>query len=471
MKRILLFGTLLFGIISAATAQSQPWTLQQCIDSALARNLNIRQRGLDVQTARVNNQQARANQLPGFNANVSHGMNQGRSIDPFTNTYVNQKINFANYGASGDVLLFNGLSLQNNIRRTAYATNAARMDQQQERDNVTLNVILAYLQVLNNEDLVAISEAQAEVTRLQVERLEKMNEQGAISPPMLYDLRGQLKGEEVAIVNGLNALEISKLTLAQLMNLDYDSTMTVARVSLENALAPYQGTADAVYENALNRFAMVQAADLRTRSAMAAVKVARGQFYPSLFLSGNANSNYSSLAQTENFVGSSEVATDAYVLVNGGKSPVMVKQDKYNSQRIAYTDQIRNNIFTGIGVTLRVPLLNSLQTRNQVRLAKINVQTASLAEENTRLQLRQAIEQAHLNMTNAWQRYTVLQEQVEAYAESFRAAEVRFNAGAGTTVDYILAKSRLDNSNLNLVLARYDYVLRTKVLDYYNGRQ
>jgi outer membrane protein len=338
-----------------------------------------------------------------------------------------------------------------------------------------LNVILAYLQVLNNEDLAAVSKAQVAVSKLQVERLEKLNREGAISPPILYDLQGQLKGEEVNVVNALNAVETAKLTLLQLMNLPYDSAMMLTRDGTEGIPVRYALTSEAVYQNALDRLALVKASSLRRKSAEAAVKVAKGQLYPTLLLSGNINSNYSSVARRENQIGSSEITTDAYVFVNGGKTPVIAPQKNIAYESIGYTDQVKNNVSTNIGVGLRIPLLNALQTRNQIRLAKVNVRTAELVEESTQLQLRQAIEQAHLAMVNSWQRYKVLQEQVAAYAESFRAAEVRFNAGVGTlvtySVDYLLAKNRLDQANLNLVVARYDYVLRTKVLDFYNGVQ
>lgn len=462
---------LFFGLTIAAAAQPAQWTLQQCIDTALARNLLIRQRGLQIETAQVNYRQAQGQRLPGVSAGVEHGIQQGRSIDPFTNAYVNQQINYASYGVGGEVTLFNGLSLKNSARQTAYATDAARMDQQQERDDVTLDIILAYLQVLNNEDLVQISKAQVAVTQQQVERLEKLNKEGAISPPLLFDLRGQLKGEEVNVVNAVNAVQTSKLALLQLMNLPYDSATTLARAGIETTLNRYPLTADAVYQNAVDRLSMVKAASLRIRSAEASVRAARGQFYPTFSLSGNLASNYSSIAKRENLVGAADVATGAYVLVNGGKTPVMATQNNYVSQKIAYFDQVRNNVFTNVGFVMRVPLLNALQTRNRVKLAQINVKNAALVEENTKLQLRQAIDQAYLNLTNSWDRYNVLLEQVAAYGESFRAAEVRFNAGVGTSVDYMIAKGNYDRASLNLVVAKYDYVLRTKVLDYYNGVQ
>ena len=471
----LVFLFLFFSFARIATAQNNRWNLQQCIDTALTRNFQIRQRGLQAQTASVYQRQASENRLPNLNAAVEHGIQTGRSIDPFTNAYVNQKINYGTYSVGSEVTLFNGLSLNNSVKQYAYAANAARMDEQQQKDETTLNVILAYLQVLNNEDLATIAKAQTAVTRQQVDRLEKANEVGAISPPALYDLRGQLKGEEVAVVNALNAVQTAKLTLLQYMNLPYDSTMTISREGIDNALMRYPATADMVYQNALDKLAVVKAAEFRTRSAEAAVRAFRGQLYPTLSLSGGLGSNYSSIAQRQNLIGTSEVTTDGYVFINGDKTPVMTQQNNYASQKINYGDQVRNNISTNVGLIVRVPILNGLRTRNNIKLAEINVKNAALIEDNTKLQLRQAIDQAYLYMSNAWEEYKARIDQVAAYAESFRAAEVRFNAGAGTMltywVDYLIAKNNYDQATQRLVLAKYDYILRTKVLDYYSGKQ
>jgi outer membrane protein len=180
------------------------------------------------------------------------------------------------------------------------------------------------------------------------------------------------------------------------------------------------------------------------------------------------NTNYSSAATQDRLVNMEEVPTSNYVLVNGVKTPVVVKQPTYTSDKISYNTQLKNNVFSGIGIGVRVPIFNSLQARNRVRLAAIEYKNTALIEEGTKRQLRQDVEQAYLNMTNAWDRYKITAEQVAAYAESFRAAEVRFNAGVGTSVDYLIAKNNLDRANLNLVMARYDYILRKQVLDYYN---
>ena len=467
MNRVFITAVIFLFISAASWAQSTTYTLEQCIQTALNNNFDVKQRELQVESAEVAYKQSKANLLPDVNGNVTHGINSGRSIDPFTNAYVNQKVNYASYGIGSGVLLFNGLSLQNGIRQYNYAYNAAKMEHQQVKENLVLSVILAYLQVLSNEDLVALSLQQAGVTAKQVERLEVLHKQGAINPPQLHELRGQLKEGELTIVNNQNTLANAKLALAQLMNIPFDNTMTVERISMEELLNKYPSSSTEVYNNAMNHLALVKAAELRKKSAEAAVKSVRGQLYPSVVLNGNLNTTYSSGATRDILLNSMETATADYILINGSKVPVMTSVNNYSSEKIVYGSQLKNNIFSNVGVTLRIPIFNALGVRNRVKLASIELRNTELLQQNTQVQLRQDVEQAYVNMSNAWDRYKILIDGVAAYTEAFRAAEIRFNAGLGTSVDYLIAKNNLDRASLNLVMAKYEYLLRKRILDFY----
>ena len=440
MKRTY-FYLLMMALMAQLGLFAQPsykFTLQQCIDTALAKNIGVKQSVLLTEAQEVNLKQARANLLPDLSATVNHGINQGRSIDPFTNTYVNQAINFASYGLGSGVVLFNGRSLQSSVKQNAFAYDASRMELQQAKDNLTLNVILAYLQVLNSEDLVSSSMKQKELSAKQLERLEILDKQGAISPAQVADVKGQLMNDELNILNLRNQLETAKLSLAQLMNIPYSKNMTLERINADEFLTNYVRNSNEVYETALQQFSLVKSVELRKKSAEYALKSAKGTLYPTLLLNGNMQTNYSSVAQNA-------------------------------TGKIAYKDQIENNIFYTLNLGLRIPIFNSFRARNNIRLADIAVRNSELVEENTKVQLRQQIEQAHLNMTNAYERYKTLLEQVSAYTTSFKAAEARFTAGVGTSVDYLIAKNNLDRANINLITAKYDFVLRKKVLDYYQN--
>lgn len=464
------FVFLIAGLLASSAGHAQKkWTLQQCIDTALANNIPLKQTALLVETENINRKQARLNLLPAASGSISHGINQGRSIDPFTNGYINQRVGYGSYNLGSNVVLFNGLSMQKSIRQFALSYQAAESDLQQARDNLMLDVILAYLQVLNDEDRLSLSARQRGVSRNQLDRLQILDKEGAISPSEVSDIRGQLMDAELSVVNSRNALESSRLALTQLMNIPYNKTMQLERIDMAELAATYPATPDEIYRKALDQLALVRSASLKTQSAQAAVQAIRGQLFPSLVLSGSATTNYSSAASKDILLSSSFITTPDYVILNGAQVPVVSKQSTFSSEKIAYRSQLGNNIFSSINVGLRIPLFNSSLVRNQIRQARIVVRNNELIEENTRIQLRQQIEQAYLNMTNALDRYKVLQEQVDAYTQSFKAAEVRFNAGVGTSVDYTIAKNNLDRSTTNLVNARYDFLLRKKVLDYYFG--
>lgn len=454
----------------AQTGAQRTLTLKECVETAIQNNLEVRQTDLQMQAAAVNLKQAKANLLPDLFANLGHGFNQGRSIDPFTNQYINQEVLFGNYSVSSAVTLFNGFQLKNLIRQNSLTLEANKMDLQQRKENLTLNVILAYLQILTNQEQLVQSTNQADVTRRQVERLTTMNEAGAIVPALLYDLRGQLANEELNIINSRNAVNSARLTLSQLMNIPYDQSLAVEKLTLDQFDLNYAADPRTIFENSSKELALIKAADLRKQSAGKGVQVARGLYYPSVGLSGSFNTNYSNAAMQNTPLGTVEVPSSDYVNVGGNKVPVVTQRTNFSSERISYFNQFNNNRSTSLFLSVRVPIFNRFRAKNQVALAKIDLQSAEVAAATVRNQLNQNIEQAYFNMTAAQERYKTLQGQVSDFAESFRVAEVRFNAGAITQVDYLIAKNNVDRSRINLISARYDYLFRAKILDYYQGR-
>jgi outer membrane protein len=465
MKHCFVACALLFG----SMANGQLLTLKDCIETAIKNNIEVKRAEWQSATDKVSWKQSKASQVPLVNAGISHGVNQGRSIDPFTNSYVNQEVSFANYSINSTVVLWNSGNLRNATQRDALSFEAGKMDVQQAKDNITVNVILAYLQVVNNDEQLELAKQQSIVTRQQVDRLDVLNRQGAIAPATLYDLRGQLAADELNEINAKNNLENSKLTLAQLMNIDYSPAMQVEKIAAGTDLVLYADQPDVIYTLASKDLAIVKASDLRKQAALKEISAAKGGRLPSVVLNAGLGTNYSSAASTLDLINVTDVATDDYVMIGGNKVPVISPQNNYSSRKISYMDQWKNNFNSGISLGLRIPLLNGAQARNRINLAKIQQDRTEFESQNIKTQLKQNIRQSYLNMTAAFERYRKLQQQVADFTESFKAAEVRFQAGVGTSVDYIIAKNNLDRARGNLIAARYDYMLRTKVLDFYRG--
>ena len=475
MKSVCVICLYVYGVLESVPGHGQgnasgALTLQQCVETGIANNLQVQQSGFQAETNKINWNQAKLNRLPDLNATVNHGINQGRSIDPFTNSYINQQVNYAGYGLGSGVVLFNGFYLRNTVKQNAFAYEASKMDWQQAKNDLMISIILAYLQVLNNEDLLTQSLNQAELSKKQVERLDILNQEGAIPPSQLADLRGQYANDRLTIIDAHNLLESSKLTLSQLMNVPYDKNMSLARVGADSYVTKYDYTPDRIYQEALQQFSLVRAVDLRQQSAEKGVKAEKGKLFPTLSLNGNVNTNYSNAARRDIFLNTTDVTSSDYVVVNGTPSQVIRRQDNYTSEKINYGKQLNNNLFTSVSLNLNIPLFNSLLVRNRIKQAVIALKNSEATAKTTKTQLQQSIEQAYINMATASERYKTLLEQVNAFTESFHAAEIRFNAGVGNSIEYLTAKNNFDRANINLIIAKYDFVLRTKILDYYQGR-
>ncbi len=445
------------------------YSLEQCVQIATDQNLNVKQAEWQAQTDKAYWQQARAGMMPLLNTDISHGINTGRNIDPFTNTYNTQTIAYGNYALNTSITLWNGGAVRKSIAQNRLTWEADQMDLQQTRENITINVILAYLQVLNNRELLALADSQARVSRQQVERLAVMNREGAVSPYQYEDLKAQLANDNIGAANALNALVSARVSLFQLMNIPYNEQASF--LAVDSTAEQIAEPAAPIYATAVETLPMVKAATLRNQAAMARLSAAKAARLPRLYLSGALGTTYSSAAATARFTGSTDVASGDYVSLNGNKLPVYTVQNSYVSSRIPYTSQFTNNFYSGIGIGISIPLLNAASARTQVRLAEVATRQAAFTENTTKVQLSSQVQQAHVNYTTALMRYRELQLQVSAYTESFRSAEIRFNNGVINSVDYLVAKNNLDRSRGNAIACKYDVLLRSKILAYYSGRK
>lgn len=439
MKSLFTIFLQLIYLSSAVTAQ-QPvlnsYSLKQSLEIALANNLQVKQSEFQARSAGIALKQEKSNLLPDIFASINHGLSQGRSIDPATNGYVNDNVSYANYALSGGITLFSGLVLRNQIKRSAYVYQASAMEEQQAKDNLALKVVIAYFQILNNEDQVSQARLQKEITISQIERLQILDKKGAIAPAQLSDLMGQLANDELSLINSQNNLNSSKITLAELMNVAYTRDFKVERIPSDEFSEKSLDAPEDIYILALEQLATIKGTTLRTKSAAQSVKIAKGLNSPQLRLNSDLLSNYSSAATPD----------------------------------LSLPEQLRSNYSSSYNLSLRIPILTSDRTRNRLALAKIELESAKRVEETTKLQLKQVVDLAWFNKTTADERLRILNEQLIAFKASFQSAQIRLNAGVGTVVDYMIAKNNLDRTSINLINARYDWLLRVKILDYYKGQ-
>ena len=468
-KHILLIAIFLLmaqtGHVQNQTTKS--YSLEECIAIALENNLDLKSTNLRANTAKVNHQQAKANLLPSINGTFNLGVNDGRSIDPFTNDFINQELTFSNMGLSLDMTVFNGFRLLNAAKQNRLNREAAALEVEAARQDLVLNVTLTYLQVLNNKAVLDLTKQRYEATKKQLKIQEDFYKNESGNPADYADLLGQIANDETSILVSESNLNSSKQDLIRLLNLP--ENVSIDAESLMIDMASYSLTADEVYKEALQNLVTFQANEKRIEAAKKGISVAKSQFTPEVSIFGGINTNYSSAAQIFNMTGTEIVDTGLFVNVNGQDLPVLNEQTNFEAQTISFKDQLDNNLNTVIGVSVSVPLFNGFRAKNNVALQKIQVEESILELERTHLDIKNTIAQVHFDMDAAFNRYQSLLNQVEAYEESYRINEIRFNSGISNFLNYVTSKNNLDNAKVNLANAKFDYLLRVKVLDYYRG--
>jgi outer membrane protein len=468
--------------ISSIQAQDQKtsWALQECVDYAFANNLAIRRSELQVRNSEALLFQSRAGQLPTVNAFADHSYRSGRIIDPFTNQFKEQQIQSNSFGANGRLNLFSGFQQRNLIKQNQTDVEANLLGVEQSKYDVALNVALGYLQVLSTKELLAVAINQVAQSELQVQRTEKLVNAGSQPQTNLLDLQAQLALDRASLVTAQNNFTIAKLNLMQAMNLPAQSTFDVQDVPVGDPnTSDYDKNPQQIYEIAEKTLPSVKSADMRVKSSRLGLAVARGGLYPTLSLNGSINTAYSSGAPKQRYVadGSGSTKVDVpsetqYIDINGVRTPVIETQEIPNGSRqdFGYFDQLDFNLGKTVSLSLNIPIFSGWQTRTNISQSTILNKTNELDAQDIRIQLRQTIEQAYNSMLAAAATYNATREQVTALELAFRATESRFNVGLLNSVDYNLAKVNLDRARANLVSAKYDYVFRTKILDFYQNK-
>lgn len=459
----------------AQTTASAPArvNLQQCIDIAQQNNILIRQGRLTVANSDLQVRQSRLNQLPTAVFQGNQSINGGRSINPQSNEFVQQTINSSSFQLNTSVTLYNGGVLRSTIKQNEMALLAGQQELNATQNNVSLTVAQNYLNVLTGTEQLAVTQRQADVTRAQLDRMQRLVAAGSAPESNVFDLQATLASNEVDIVTAQNTLDLAKVALLQAMNVPINQNFDVEPINVPDpGLDPYTASVQQLYDVASTNLPEVKGADLRVKSATLGVQVAKGGLYPTLSLNGNLSTIYSSAASVASPNGQSTQTTIGFIVdpVTGANIPVNASTPGYDRTGISYGSQLSNNFSQSASLFLRVPIFQGNLSRNRITTAKIQQQNAELTALNTRLTLRQQIETAYTQMKAGANKYRATQVQVLSLERAFQMAESRLNAGAINATDYSIAKTNLDRARASLVQAKYDYVFRTKILDYYQNK-
>jgi outer membrane protein len=456
------------------------YSLEDCIRIALETNPQVKISELQVQTNGNYAQQSRWQRWPSLSFSAGQGFSSGRNIDPYTNVYVQQNVNSNNFQLNSSVVLFNGFQLKNAVTRNDINVKASQKDLEAVRNDIMLNVALSYLQIISNEELIEVARRQVDASLLQVERTQKLVDAGTLAESNLLDLKAQLANDELTLVNNQNNLETSKLNLKQIMNMPGSEVINVVKIPVSDpTLQAYGATIQEIFDVAIGNLPQMKAANLRIESAKKSVEIARGAGMPSLSLGGGISTAFSSAAPKQRFIsdgtGSTTIdvpSTTNYVKYGDFTLPVIQKVTTPNGsiQNFGYVNQLDGNRNSYLNLSLRIPIFANFQVKYNVANSKIQQKNIEYQAQQVQLTIRKNVEQAYIDMTNSAKRYSATANQVRALTEAFRVAQVRFDVGAINSTEYNIAKANLDRANGNLVQSKYDYVFRTKILDFYMNK-
>lgn len=467
-KSISLGIALFLGLSDPYSAQNKVWTLEDCIQYALENNIQVQQIELSQKLSEYDLKQAKYNVLPDLNGFATHAYNFGQTIDPFTNQFANTQVRSNSFSLSSTFTIFNGFRNINTIKRNQAQQQAAEYDLEKMKNDISLNIANSFLAILFNKELLKNAQAQIRVTQQQIDRIQKQVQAGALPDGALKDINAQFAGEELNVVNAENQLNISKLTLTQLLRLESFEDFEILSPNLSN----FDGVRElispgALYLSALETMPEVKSAEYNLYTAHKNTQIARSGYMPTFSVSGSIGTGFSGanreviglrdpqIIQTNDFTRSGE---DIFTTT---ATPVF--------QNKSFTDQFSDNENKSIRFSLAIPIFNRFSARIGVQRAKIQEQVADLNYESAKLTLRQNIESAHNDASAALKRYKAAEKSVAALETSFAYTQERFNVGIINSFDFNNEKNRLINAQSELLQAKYNYIFSTKVLDFYQG--
>ncbi|MBM3403373.1 MAG: TolC family protein [Bacteroidetes bacterium] len=444
------------------------WTLNDCITYAIENNLDIKKQLLNVKVNRANLLQSQLNLLPDLNAGATHVYNWGKTIDQYTNTFAVNEVRSNSFSIQSNLTVFDGLQKINTMRQKKIDLMATQYDLGVLENDISLAVAGFYLEILMNMELVEIAHNQADISKQQVRRVRQLVDAGAVARGDLLNIEAQATAEEMQVVENQNRLWISYLSLMQLIDLPLDTSFRIVKPQLRSVedqrgiLPP-----EAIYQYALGNRPEIQSAEMKLESARRSIAIARGSQYPIISVGGSWGTGYSGASKE---VASSSLYMYPIGITRQTGDTVMGFDYLPTLRTKSFSDQLKDNENKTLGFYLSIPIFNGWQSRNAISQAKIYTDMAEHTLQQQKNTLRKSIEQAYTDALSAQKKHKAALSRVDAQEEAYKYAQQKFEVGMITAFDYNTSKKDLTQAQLELLQARYDFVFKTTILDFYMGK-
>ncbi len=462
---------LLFSLLSAIGQAQETWSLQRCIEYARDNSLFLKQAQYGIDLAQLTDKQNRLARLPSVSGSASGGLQFGRTIDPTTNTFDNQQISFNSFGLNAGVALYSGGRIRNTIRQGEVELKAAQQDAAAAFNDIALNIATVYLQILMSEEQLVSANQRLELSQQQLDYTDKLIQAGSLPANDRLDVLAQIANDEQAIVQARNAIDINYVNLLGLMQLDPGVEIQIEKpqVTIPADANPEEMTFREVYTTALGTQPQIRAAELRMESAEYGVNLARAGMLPTLSIFGGIDTRWSSVSQVVDQVTSKFVSQT--VRINGVDVEVQFPSQDVTLKDNPYFDQLNQNFGQNVGLSLQVPIYSNGLNRINIERAQVNILNARVQSDQVKQDLKNNVQQAIANARAGRRTLESAQKAENASKIAFENAEKRFRLGAINNLELLTARNTYDIAQTNLITAKYDYLFRLKILDFYLGRE
>ncbi len=446
------------------------WTLERCVNHALDQNLGIKQSQLLVEQALLTQKFNKNARHPSINGSSSFGYQFGRTIDPTTNSFSLDAFASQTIGVNASAILYNGGRINTLVEQAKLDAMAAKEDLMQDKNDIALTVATAFINTLFAKERTQNAAQRLELTAIQIETTKKLIQAGALPANDILDLEAQEALNQQEIILQKNAADIALLNLKFLLQLPANQAFDIDAPSIDVALdeAVDSWTLDEVYAKAINSQPFIKAGKYRMESASLQQKIAKVDKKPRLVIFGGVDTRFSD--QVPLFGNPSDVLIENEVFVNG--NPVVIGQNVSVPNRIGtvgYFDQLSDNLGQNIGLSLNVPIYNNGRAIIAEDRAKLNMLNAEYSNEQLDQRLRTDIQQAITDAKASKLQLIAAEKALAATKASFDNTEKKFQLGAVNSLDLSLTRNRMDAAEIDLIVAKYQYLFNVKVVDFYRG--
>lgn len=433
MRTRIITTALLFSSILTVSAQDA-WTLPKCIEYAIEHNLNIKQQEANKMTSEIELNTSKWSRLPDLNGNVSQSFTYGRSLQ-MDNTYADRNTRSSYFSLSTNVPIFTGFQIPNTIALNKLNLSAAIEDLNKAKEDISVQVASAFTQILYNQELAKVARNQVALSQEQLKMKQAYFENGKASEAEVYEAKARVAQDEMSAVQAENNYKISLLDLSQMLELSSPENFNIKVPEIKDDFREIS-MPDAIYNEIVMNKPVIKAAQYRVDGADRSIKIAKSSYYPQLSFSAGINTNYYATNGMEN------------------KS---------------FSTQFDKNVSKSFSFNLSVPIFNRFSVRNRVRTAKVQKMASEWRLDQAKKDLYKEIQQAYYQAVAAESKYKSSNIALDAAEVSFKLMNEKYINGKANATQYNEARTNMLKALSDKIQAKYEYLFRTKVLDFYKG--